>query len=92
MDGCPNSTASGCRCVEHHPGLSVHAVDPIAYEAMLASMRPALRVVTPGPPLSSFEDVCEGESSMTCMCSVHQAEKRRRNVPAQPWVPRRRAA
>lgn len=64
---CPNSTESGCRCWEHHPGLSAyvppHAAD--AYEELLAPLRKkaTLRVVTMG---LNDEPQCDG--SMTCQC------------------------
>lgn len=41
MPGCPNSTESGCRCPEHHPGLLAFA--PVPAEPV------RLHLVTPGP-------------------------------------------
>ena len=35
---CPNSTESGCRCAEHHPGLG-HAPAPIVIEVVTAGPR-----------------------------------------------------
>jgi hypothetical protein len=40
MLACPNSTESGCRCVEHDPGLSAHAKDATAYAEALATLTP----------------------------------------------------
>ena len=73
--GCPNSNdgtrtqgAGNCMCPEHDPGLSVHAQDPIAYEAALARCRPTttrLSVVTLGP--SAEPTPCT--DTMTCTCA-----------------------
>lgn len=87
---CPSSTAGGCRCPQHHPGLAVHAQDPVAYEAALAALRPTtLRVVTAGP---RSEVTCDG--TLRCPCQPCVAERQelvhqgaRGNV-AQPWDPK----
>ena len=86
--GCPSSTKAGCRCWEQAPGLAAHAPDPIAYERMLARIRPAPTVaVRPG------EAVCTGELTCTCPRCERDREQRmvlaraRRNV-RQPWQPR----
>lgn len=35
--GCPNTTAGGCRCVEHHPGLGYQgAPDPVVLHVVTA--------------------------------------------------------
>ncbi len=36
---CPNTTAGGCRCPEHHPGLLEYAADRGAYRALLSRAR-----------------------------------------------------
>lgn len=54
MTPCPNSTRTGCRCPEHHPGLLQFARDPGALAAALAPHAAGgtvtkLHVVTTGP-------------------------------------------
>lgn len=75
---CPNSTASGCRCVEHHPGLTAFSRDP-ALLVWLERLKPALTVV----PEPTLPDACD--DSMTCACPRCQSQKRKRAVPKQPW-------
>lgn len=94
MDACPNSYESGCRCVQHAPGLMAHAPDPAAYAAALARNQPTrLHVVTMPGPLD--RPPCQG--TMTCGCADCVLERGKRgprgNGP-QPWMPRasRRAA
>lgn len=71
---CPRSTADGCLCPEHHPGLSVYAHDQDAYERALAKCRPVtLHVVTTGLPTGSVETDCAG--TMTCACRTCSAER-----------------
>lgn len=48
MTGCPNSTASGCLCPEHHPGLGLTPADAVV-----------LSVVTPGVATAIGVDVGE---------------------------------
>lgn len=91
--GCPNSTASGCRCVEHALGLMAHAPDLAAYAAALArDTKPVrLRVTTIGPARSPS---CDG--TMTCPCETCARERAQRPAlgagPAQfkPRPPRQR--
>lgn len=95
---CTSSTADGCRCWEHDPGLSAYCPDEAkpAYERILAPLRKTatLKVVTLGP---SDEAPCNG--SMTCDCRSCQADRAKRlntthTSAHQPWMPRpaRRAA
>lgn len=91
---CPNTTAHGCRCPQHEPGLAAYATDQAAYEAMLAPLRQpvTLRIVTPGP---LNEPTCDG--TMTCPCRECVKDRVNREptrASEQPWVPRpaRRAA
>lgn len=73
---CPRSTESGCRCVEHDPGLSAYARDPDAFEDALARCRPettTIRIVTFGAPA---ETPCAG--TLTCNCKRCVAERARR--------------
>lgn len=79
---CPNSTASQCRCPQHHPGIvTLH----------ILTTRPAPDNLIPLPPINR----CDG--SMTCDCRncehdrVARARLARTNV-RQPWEPIRRAA
>lgn len=78
---CPNSTESGCRCVDHHPGLGAYTTDRVTYARWLTTLEPArlLRVVTR-----------ECRDTMTCTC--HDCTKHRvTHEPAQvrqPWEPR----
>jgi hypothetical protein len=95
MNCCPNSSESGCRCPAHAPGLAAFARDPVAYEAALAPLRPAVRlhVVTAG---ELARDPCDG--SMTCSCRRCAGERASRDAigagPAQFKVrpPRARRA
>lgn len=90
MAGCKNSTASGCRCIEHHPGLSAHAADQAAYDQALEACRPKrLTVVTFTPPHET--PPCDG--TMTCTCSDCIKQRAiRLNIPRpkirQPWEPK----
>lgn len=83
---CLNSTASGCRCPEHHPGLSVYATDPDAYTRSLTTLQPTrLRVVTPGPDLTP---ACTGGYTCPCPnCLSPSARPRNRKPIRQPWQP-----
>lgn len=76
MTACPNSAATGCRCVEHAPGLLAYAPSPAAYEAALERVRPVrLRIVTPGPALLNAEPPCTG--TPVCACRDCQADRAR---------------
>lgn len=70
--GCPSSTANGCRCPEHDPGLSVYAQDPEAYARALAPLRGPTRlsIVTAGP---FVEQICSG--GMLCGCPACAATR-----------------
>lgn len=98
MSGCPNTTASGCRCPEHDPGLSEHAADPAVYDLALQRSRPARLLVVTMPPA----EICHGYAH-GCRCDgcLVRAEHGGNIPPArepslQPWDPRparqRRAA
>ena len=93
MPGCPHTTADGCRCPEHAPGLAAYARNPAAYEAALVPLRGPVRlsVVTLGPQGVADEPPCTGR--YTCPCRTCQAERatpaRRGN--ASPFKVRRAA-
>lgn len=76
MSGCcKNSTESGCRCPDHHPGLAAYARDRAAFDAALEplrNLRPVrMRVVTmPG------EILCQG--TMTCPCASCTSDRVKR--------------
>lgn len=90
MTRCPSSTDHGCRCPEHHPGLSVHAADPDAYDRALAPLRGPVRlsVVTAGP-----DTKIECDGTYRCPCSTCTRQRSiLLNTPRpdirQPWDPR----
>lgn len=89
MPSCPSSTAGGCRCPEHHPGLGEYASEPVAYEAALAPLRDGvtLHIVTAG-----LTDEVQCDGTMTCSCQRCLEQRRllqdiARDRP-QPWDPR----
>jgi hypothetical protein len=89
VNGCPNSTQSGCRCPEHDPGLMAFARDPVTYAAALAPCRPAvkLRVVTMPP---HAERPCDGTMTCSCQrCIRDRGSRRAEGERPQPWQPRR---
>lgn len=102
---CPNSTASGCRCPDHHPGLLATAkTDPVGLAAALDRIagKPTatLRVLTTDPapenliPLPSDPKPCDG--SMCCVCKACEKERATRvrsgvRPVRQPWEARKAA-
>lgn len=63
---CPNSTESGCRCPEHHPGLGV-VIEPVV-----------LKLVTAGPrELSSDEIVDRALDAARAECAACNGDAER---------------
>lgn len=88
---CPNSTASGCRCPEHHPGLMAHSPTPADYALALELLRPAkttLRVLT--MPLDNTPR-CDGTMVCPCESCIRERVTRRPRTIRQPWQTRRAA-
>jgi hypothetical protein len=84
VSGCPNTTAGGCRCPQHHPGLLEVARDPDALAVALEPLveRPALRVV----PALRRDESCDGTMTCRCrQCRTQRAARRAEGEPRQPW-------
>jgi hypothetical protein len=84
VSGCPNTTAGGCRCPQHHPGLLEVARDPDALARALEPLveRPALRVV----PALRRDESCDGTMTCHCrQCRTQRAARRAEGEPRQPW-------
>lgn len=81
---CPNSTAGGCRCPDHHPGLLGE------YGSAAAAPPPAQLSVVPA---ATPAEICHGYAH-GCTCSQctlrseHGVTTLRPVRPRQPWEPR----
>jgi len=77
---CPNSTESGCRCIEHDQGLRHYAKDKAGFDLILDAMRPPrLSVVTlPPSDVVSLESRCD--ETMTCPCRKCSKERASRTA------------
>jgi hypothetical protein len=96
---CPNSTASGCRCPEHHPGLLEYSSQPDQLLAALLplaekqSNRVTLRVLTTDPSpanLVRIDEMIACDGSMTCICQQcadERAARVRRGVRESDGLP-----
>lgn len=81
---CPNSTESGCLCVEHHPGLTAHHPGLRVITDAIAG-RTTLRVVTM-PPEPELHDpaTCERMVCDDPACIAANARRTAQHV-RQPW-------
>jgi hypothetical protein len=87
VSGCPNSTESGCRCSEHHPGLREFARDTAAFDAVLAVARQPVRLEVVTMPVRD-DDACDGSMTCACVDCIKDRVGRQRQQVRQPWEPR----